>query len=47
LKDRNKNLLLLALGAMAALFMVEATKEKPFEGVKSTFRKIVNKLKGL
>lgn len=41
----NKNLLFLILGAAAALLVVEARKEKPFEDLKNRVRKLIDKLK--
>jgi hypothetical protein len=44
-RERNKNFLFFILGAIAALFVVESRKEKPFEGLKNQARKLMNKIK--
>ncbi len=45
MKDRNKGIVLFLLGAISALFVLEARKEKPFEGLKARFRRLMEKLK--
>ena len=45
MEKNNRNFLFFIWGAIVALFVVETRKEKPFEGLKSWARKLMDNLK--